>query len=416
MPQWAYEISSLKLALVMVATIEAVSLIGLLLARRFVLPHLRFHDGVNDAISGTVQAIGVFYGITVALIAVGVWNTNSNASDLASKEAATFAFSLAVLVRVNTSVPFLTSYVAAYGCLASLGVFLFLIDHVGKFLRPSGALRSVGTQGRKIIENVYPRRLSQAQETPAAPVKALDSEPTRTIPNMKDGVVLAFDMRGLVSLAQHADCVVELVPQVGDFVAADDPLFRVFQGGETLSEDSLRQCIAFGFERTLEQDPTFAFRIIVDIASKGLSPAINDPTTAVLSIDQIHHLLRTVGNRQLADGREPDATGTVRLVYRTPDWEDFVHLALTEIRHYGQGSIQVIRRLRAMLENLIDTLPERRAPLLQEELSLLHRSTERFFSDPEDRALAGASDLQGMGGGTSEENEKRVRVQITASR
>ena len=88
MPQWAYEISPLKLALIMVATIEAVSLIGLMLARRYVVPHLRFHDGVNDAISGTVQAIGVFYGITVGLIAVGVWGTHSNADDLVSKEAA----------------------------------------------------------------------------------------------------------------------------------------------------------------------------------------------------------------------------------------------------------------------------------------------------------------------------------------
>ena len=88
MPQWAYEISPLKLALIMVAMIEVVSLIGLMLARRFVLPHLRFHDGVNDAISGTVQAIGVFYGITVGLIAIGVWTTNSNADDLVSKEAA----------------------------------------------------------------------------------------------------------------------------------------------------------------------------------------------------------------------------------------------------------------------------------------------------------------------------------------
>lgn len=88
MPLWAYEISPLQLALIMVARIEAVSLVGLLLARRFLLPHLRFHDGVNDAISGTVQAIGVFYGITVGLIAVGVWNTNSNSDDLVSKDAA----------------------------------------------------------------------------------------------------------------------------------------------------------------------------------------------------------------------------------------------------------------------------------------------------------------------------------------
>src|SRR3954469_2464363 len=75
----------------MVAFIEMVSLAGLFLARRFVVPRLHYSEGVNDAISGTVQAIGVFYGITVGLIAVGVWNTNSNASDLVSKEATSIA-------------------------------------------------------------------------------------------------------------------------------------------------------------------------------------------------------------------------------------------------------------------------------------------------------------------------------------
>src|SRR5258705_4342924 len=91
MPLWAYQMSSLYLVLLMVASIEFVSMVGLFLARRLLIPHLRFHDGVNDAVSGTVQAIGVFYGITVGLIAVGVWNTNSNASDLVSKEAVSIA-------------------------------------------------------------------------------------------------------------------------------------------------------------------------------------------------------------------------------------------------------------------------------------------------------------------------------------
>lgn len=88
MPTWAYNMPPLELALLMVAAIEAVSLVGLVLVRRFVLPHLRFHDGINDAVSGAVQTIGVFYGITVGLIAVGVWNTHTNAEDVVSKEAA----------------------------------------------------------------------------------------------------------------------------------------------------------------------------------------------------------------------------------------------------------------------------------------------------------------------------------------
>ena len=148
----------------------------------------------------------------------------------------------------------------------------------------------------------------------------------------------------------------------------------------------------------MEQDPMFAFRMIVDIASKGLSPAINDPTTAVLALDQLHHLLRHVGSRRLDDEKVRDATGRIRLIYRTPDWEDFVRLAVTEIRQFGGSSIQIARRLRAMLENLIETLPEERAEALRQELKLLKKSAERFFQEPEDRDLADVSDSQGVGG------------------
>jgi uncharacterized membrane protein len=307
-----------------------------------------------------------------------------------------FTFSLAVLVRIDTTVPQLTARMSAYGFVLSLGVFLFLIDHVGKALRPSGALRAVALLGRNVIESVYPKQLIDLPEAAQNPVHGL-GDPSRMISSMKDGVILACDVTGLATLAERADCILEMVPQVGDFVAVGDPLFRIFRGGAELTPGRLRQMVAIGQERTLEQDPTFAFRILVDVASKGLSPAINDPTTAVLAIDQIHHLLRNVGQRHLDDERVRDRSGHLRLIYRTPGWEDFVHLAVTEIRHFGGASIQVARRLRAMLENLIATLPEVRAPILRRELSLLERSAARFFLEPEDKALAEISDSQGVG-------------------
>lgn len=257
-------------------------------------------------------------------------------------------FSLAALVQITTAVPPLTAHVAAYSCLASLAIFLYLIDHVGKALRPSGALWAVASLGREVIENVYPHRLAEPQATPQGNPNDLIGKPTATVVSPRDGVVLAFDVPGILHLAQRADCVIELVPQVGDFVANGDPLFRILQGGATLPADALRQSVAVGQERTLEQDPAFAFRILVDVASKGLSPAINDPTTAVLALDQIHHLLRNVGSRRLDEGRVSDAAGRLRIVYRTPDWVDYVQLAVTEIRHFGGASIQVARRLRAM--------------------------------------------------------------------
>ncbi len=310
----------------------------------------------------------------------------------------TFTFSVGVLVRIEDSVPLLSGYFAAYGFLLNLALMLYFIDGVGKTLRPSSVLRVVGLSGREVIAAVYPRRLDEQQSLSPEPIAALDGKPDRIIVNLVGGSVLAFDLKGLVSLAEQSDCLIELIPQVGDFVAAGDPLFQIFEGGGDLSDEVLRKSVALGQERTLEQDPMFAFRVIVDIASKALSPAINDPTTAVLAIDQIHHLLREVGNRYLAEGRERDRAGRVRLVYRTPNWENFLHLAVTEIRHYGRDSIQVMRRLRAMLENLIETLPARRTPLLRRELELLHQSSKRAFPDMDDQVLADIGDLQGMGG------------------
>lgn len=322
----------------------------------------------------------------------------------------TFTLSLAVLINIEDTVPLITSRLATWSCLVSLCTFFYLIDHVGKALRPSGVLKEIGAIGRRVIESVYPRLLVESAAAKPQPLNDfLDEEPVLTVSNPKPGVVLAFDAKGLASLARSADCLIELVPQVGDFVAAGDPLFYVFKDARTLSVDKVCQCVAVGQERTHEQDPALAFRIIVDIAAKGLSPAINDPTTAVLAIDQVHHLLRRVGKRHLDEGVIRDESGRVRLVYRTPDWEDIVQLAVTEIRQFGSPCIQIPRRLRAMLENLIETLPEERTVILRQELAVLQRTVERSFVEPEDRVLAAVGDSQGMGG-TSDWHRKRTEV------
>src|SRR5215472_13269660 len=96
--------------------------------------------------------------------------------------------------------------------------------------------------------------------------------------------------------------------------------------------------------------------------------AINDPTTAVIAIDQLHRLLRSAGNRNLRTDELLDRTGELRVISRTPNWEDFVHLAFTEIRSCGANNMQIARRLRAMIENLIETLPKHRHAALIEQL------------------------------------------------
>jgi uncharacterized membrane protein len=317
-----------------------------------------------------------------------------------------FSFTISVLVRVGNFAPPLSANIAGWSAAACICLFIYLIDHIGKLLRPSGALRSVASRGHKVIESVYPRRLDVAKSTSAGAATLTGKAPTRTVVSPRDGVILAFDIKGIVALAARHACVVELVPQVGNYVAPGDPLFRIYDATD-FPADKLLQSIAIGMERTMEQDPAFALRVIVDIASKGLSPAINDPTTAVLAIDRIQHLLRHLGRRQLDDEKVRDQAGHVRLLYRTPNWEDFVALGVTEIRQFGGSSMQITRRLRGMLENLIKTLPEGRSAALRRELKVLKKSAERLFQEPEDRAMADVSDALGVGGtGEPEEMSK----------
>jgi uncharacterized membrane protein len=314
-----------------------------------------------------------------------------------------FSFSLSVLVRIEHFAPPISANIAGWSAAACICLFIYLIDHIGKLLRPSGALRYVALRGHKVIESVYPRRLENAKSTSAVAATLTGKPPTHTVGSPQDGVILAFDIKGIVALAvQHAG-IVELVPQVGNYVAPGDPLFRIHDAAD-FPVEKLLNYIAIGMERTMEQDPAFALRVIVDIASKGLSPAINDPTTAVLAIDRIQHLLRHLGRRQLDDEKVRDQAGNIRLLYRTPNWEDFVALGVTEIRQYGGSSIQITRRLRGMLENLIKTLPEERSAALRQELKVLQKSAERFFTEPEDRAMADVSDSLGVGGTGEHEN------------
>ena len=145
-------------------------------------------------------------------------------------------------------------------------------------------------------------------------------------------IVLAVEVEELVRGGAAARWHHRVVPQVGDFVAADEPLFNLYGGAARIDDADLRATVAFGTERTMEQDPTFAFRILVDIALKALSPAINDPTTAVLAMDQLHRLLRVVGAGICTARRSATRPATCVSSSARPNWEDFVHVACTEIR------------------------------------------------------------------------------------
>ena len=225
------------------------------------------------------------------------------------------------------------------------------------------------------------------------------------------GRVLGVDHARLAELARRHDCVIELTVRMGEFVPAGGAFAAVHPGPgssgpasrsapghqalnhgasdhgapehETPGHGALKHgalkhgalkhgaaserapgdgawpprppvtaaavaaAVNFGRGRTLCQDPAFGLRQLADIAAQALSPAVNQPTTAVLVIDSLEDVLLQIARRPRQSGCYADREGTVRLIKPLPGWADCLDLAFTEITTYGASSPQVARRLLA---------------------------------------------------------------------
>ena len=171
-------------------------------------------------------------------------------------------------------------------------------------------------------------------------------------------VVVAVDFKSLVELATEAEARIDIDVGVGDTVPDGAVIARSSGGGSTRK---VRRAFMLGNERTMEQDPKFALRLLADVAIKALSPAVNDPTTAVQALDQIEDIPPDrPANARL--GRLVGVRGFTRVTYPAPTWDDLVALGVDEIRMYGSDSLQVVRRLRLLLENLAETVTADRRP------------------------------------------------------
>lgn len=313
---------------------------------------------------------------------------------------ATFVYALTVLRVVGTGddadfVPHNSISVALVLLLLSMLLFLRLLSRTTQGLRVAAVVGEVGRDGARAIDRTY-SQIAYDEDDEGG--QARPSGPHRTVPYRgRPGIVQSFDIQRLVERARRHDAVIELAPRAGDLVAHGFPLFHVYDDAEsTIDDEWLRGTVATGDERTMRQDPAFAFRLLADISAKALSPGVNDPTTSSQAMDQIELLLRHVGGRRLTS-TGLDRDGTVRLRYRGPSWEDLVTLAVDETRQFGEGSIQVVRRLRALLINVRHAVPAFRRPPLDERIALLDAAALRAFHDRRDQLVAVASDRQGLG-------------------
>jgi uncharacterized membrane protein len=311
---------------------------------------------------------------------------------------ATFVYALAALAwidRADVSVPFISAMTVFGLLLTSIALFVALLHRIAR-LQVNRMLTFTGERGREVIDALYPPfdpALSAANKPDLAKQAPSQICSYRGQPL----AVQHIDTDALLYMARQSGGVMEVLAAVGDTLIDSTPLVHVYDSRQFVDEHVIRGAFELGEERTFEQDPKYALRLLVDIAVRALSPAVNDPTTAVQALDQIADLLVRLSRRRLEIGTYADAQGQVRVLIPFPTWDDFLSLAFNEICDYGATSVQVMRRMNALINDLLAAAPVERRETLRRWKLRLYASIKKHFEDPDDQQRALMADRQGLG-------------------
>lgn len=294
--------------------------------------------------------------------------------------------------------PDITVVIALLLFIAAAVMFLVLLQRVLDGLRPRAIYRGVARAGVRAIHATYPLKLGEAGRAGIGVAEEWREQPSRELRNeRRSGVLTSFDAELLLLAAIETGTTIEVLPGVGEFIARGRPLLRVY-GDAQIDGDALLGATTIEEERTIGQDPAYAIRVIVDTAIRALSPAVNDPTTAVHGLDALEVLTRDLASRDLESSLAADDRGITRLVWRVPGWDELLGLALDEIRGYGADSVQVCRRLRALLEDLREATPSSRHAAIDTHLARLGATVREAHPEGSpDLQIANVADRLGLG-------------------
>ncbi len=356
------------------------------LGTSFTMPFL-FTGGPESAralLSAIITSMISFTGLVFSITIVALQLTSSQFSprvlrtflrDWVNQMAlgvfvATFVYALVVLravrgtSQVEPFVPQVSMTVAFAFMMGSVVVFLVYIHHIAQSLRAATIINTIAQDTRRLLEHRFPA------DADGVSTLALPQGRGRRVEAQVPGVVQWVDDHALSQLAEKHSATICVLRAVGEFVPAGGALVAI-HGPDALDEDSVRDAVHVGAERSLDEDVAFGLRQLVDIAERALSPGINDPTTAVQVIDQLHDLLRRLGTRDLRPRQTLTDDGRLAVHVPQPGFDNYLTLAVDEIARWGSDADRIQYRLRVMLADLHDAvLPENRLSIVRAQRAL----------------------------------------------
>jgi uncharacterized membrane protein len=308
---------------------------------------------------------------------------------------ATFVFAMIVLISGPGSIPAARQVAPVASVtlmllltLSTVFGFVAYLHGVVRLMRVQYLLETIAKETRLGIEQNFPASSAYRDADAPDPVPA----PRPVTYHGRAGVLTAYDLHRLAQLCQRSDCWLELTAAVGEYLAHGTVIVLI-HGAAGPSEQQVSRCLLVRGERTFVQDTGFGFRQLVDVAIRALSPAVNDPTTAVQAIDRLGDLLAVVGANPDPTGNHLDSTGRIRIKRHLRTFDELLVLSTTEIVRYGADAPQVVRRLRAVLDELQHSLSADRHAALDRQRDLLENAVSAALPEPFHRVTSTADRL-----------------------
>jgi uncharacterized membrane protein len=355
----------------------------------FLLPqaHIGYDIPVSEAVpmlvsvgAATVTFIGVVFSLLFLVVQFGstTFTPRLNLFRDAPIVWRAFAYYVGVVVysltaalvigrdeKVSGVVPF----TAFLGVLLAIILYRSLQNAAFKSIQLASTLSQVATRGRQVIDGLYTapagtERSTAPHHTPATSPPGQGAHQIRW-PH-QSAVVQVINVPRVLRAAERAGAIVAFAVGSGEMIAEGAALALVTGPAEPGLEREVLKAITVGDERTFEQDPALALRLLADIALRALSPAVNDPTTAVQALDRIESLLRVLATRDLSMENVADSSGTTRVKLVLPTWDQYLAVALDEIIALPGLLPSVSHRLTRLLDDIATIAPPGRRPELQQ--------------------------------------------------
>lgn len=242
-------------------------------------------------------------------------------------------------------VPSLAVFLSVALAVVAIGFFIFFIHHISSSIQASDITAEITRETLDVVSQVFPERYFDDKHD--SPPEDMEKREWHSIPVKVMGYIQTINLDALIALAEEHEVILKMDRGVGDFVAPHLPMLS-FSGADSFkgtATQSLEQLYAVDTSRTIEQDPRFGIRQLVDIAIKALSPGINDTTTAVTCIQHLSVILAHIAQRQMPSPLHRDGRGSLRVIAKEPEFGHFVALAFNQIIENAEGNTEILVRL-----------------------------------------------------------------------